>query len=92
MTSGIGSLPSVCWMLTEAGQLLDDEGQHYGALLCSSPSCGPCGELRSIEVPEPSVEVEGQLLLLAASATQDSGGSPETAKGRRDGGVSACFI
>lgn len=165
MTSGILSLPAVCWMLAGAGQLVDDEGPHYedqaeavavataearrrgeqprtgvaleqpcwqaiavcgeryagdgefscvhfpdektardilpfddwtirpdGALLCSSPSCGPCGELRSIEVPELPVEVEGQLSLLATSATQDSGGQPETVKDRRDVGVSACFI
>lgn len=53
-----------------------------GALLCSSPSCSPCGELRSIEVPEPPVEVTGQLLLLPASATQDSGGQCQTAEER----------
>ena len=165
MTSGILSLPAVCWVLVEAGQPVDDEGPHYedqaeavavataeaqrrgeqprtavaldqscwqaiavcgeryagdgeficvhfpdettardippfddwtirpdGALLCNSASCSPCGQLRSIEVPEPPVEVEVQLPLLPASATQDSGGQPETAEDRRDVGVSACFI
>ena len=62
-----------------------------GALLCSSPSCSPCIQLRSTEVPEPPVEVEGQLPLLAVSATQDSG-QPEATKDRRNVGVSACFI
>ena len=63
-----------------------------GALACSSPSCSPCGELRSIEVPAPPVQVDGQLPLLTTSATQDSGGQLETAPNRRDVGVSACFI
>jgi hypothetical protein len=63
-----------------------------GALLCSSPSCSPCGGLRSIEVPAPVVEVKGQLPLFTAQATPDSGGQQKTAPNRRDVGVSACFI
>ena len=52
-TSARDILPSEDWTVGPAG-----------VLLCNSLSCSPCGELRSLEVSEPSVEVEGQLPLL----------------------------
>jgi hypothetical protein len=164
VTSGITSLPAVCWVLVEPGRRVEAEGPHYdgqaaalavataearygdqprvpmaldrpcwqaiavcgetyagdgefscvhfpdeatardilpaddwttgpgGALSCGRPSCSPCGELRSIEVPAPPVEVAGQLPLFMAEATPDSGGQGQTAFDRRDVGVSACLI
>jgi hypothetical protein len=60
-----------------------------GALSCGRPFCGPCCELRSIEVAAPPVEVVGQLPLFTAEATPDSGGQGQTASIRHRVGVSA---